>query len=39
MTARDLGFLPTEQYEPLNEKLQDAKRVLNAFLQTVRRTQ
>lgn len=39
LTARDLGFLPTESYEPLDEKVQEAKRILNAFLQTVRRTQ
>jgi four helix bundle protein len=39
LTARDLGFLSTESYEPLNEKVQEAKRILNAFLQTVRRTQ
>jgi hypothetical protein len=26
-------------YEPLNEKVQELKRVLNAFLQAVRRTQ
>lgn len=38
LTARDLGFLPVQQYGPLDGKLQEAKRVLNAFLQTVRRT-
>lgn len=39
LTARDLGLLPNEQYESLDEKLQEAKRILNAFLQTVRRSQ
>jgi four helix bundle protein len=39
LTARDLGFLAPAQYEPLNEKVQELKRILNAFLQSVRRTQ
>lgn len=37
ITARDLGFLLPTYYSPLDEKVQEMKRMLNAFLQTVRR--
>ena len=37
LVARDLGFLPAGEYETLEPKLTELKRMLNAFLQTVRR--
>ena len=39
LTARDLGFLPAAQYDPLDGQVQELKRVLNGLLQAVRRAQ
>ena len=39
LTAHALDFLSAARYEPRNETVQELKRVLNGFLQAVRRTQ
>lgn len=39
LTARDLDLLSDDVYGPLNENVEELKRLLNGFLQAVRRTQ
>ncbi len=35
LLARDLGYLPTEQYEPLDVRAQEVKRMLTALMRTL----
>ena len=37
LLARDLGYLETSKYDELLQAITEVKRMLNAFLQTVRR--